>query len=94
MNIKPLPLLRGQTAHSKRGFRSSSGPVHRLDKRLFGRTVKLEIDWILRRIDMGATAWKESIVSQYTEGNAHVATEGAARNNMAQALGKISKLNL
>jgi hypothetical protein len=33
----------------------------------------------------------KSIVSDYSEGNVH---EGAARSNIAQALGKKSKLNL
>jgi hypothetical protein len=65
-----------------------------MDKRVFGRTVKLEVGWTLRRIDTGVVAWQESIVSEYTEGNVQVATEGAARNNIAQALGKISRLNL
>ena len=65
-----------------------------LDKRAFGRTVRLEVGWTLRRSDTGVVAWQESIVSESTEGNVQVATEGAARNNIAQALGKISRLNL
>lgn len=65
-----------------------------LDKRVFGRTVKLEVGWTLRRIDTGVVAWQEAIVSEYSEGNVQTATEGAARSNIAQALGKISKLNL
>jgi len=65
-----------------------------LDKRVFGRTVKLEVGWTLRRIDTGVIAWQEAIVSEYSEGNVQTATEGAARSNIAQALGKISKLNL
>jgi hypothetical protein len=54
----------------------------------------LEVGWTLRRSDNGLVAWQESIVSEFTEGNVQVATEGAARNNIAQALGKISKLDL
>jgi hypothetical protein len=65
-----------------------------LDKRVFGRTLKPEVGWTLRRIDTGVIAWQESIVSEYSEDNVQVATEGAARTNIAQAPGKISKLNL
>jgi hypothetical protein len=65
-----------------------------LDKRVFGRAVKLEVGWILRRRNNGIVTWQESIVSESTEGNMQVATEGAARNNIVQALTKISKLNL
>jgi len=65
-----------------------------LDKRAFGETVKLEVGWILRRIDTGVVVWQEAIVSEHTEGSVQVATEGAARKNIAQAVGKISKLNL
>jgi hypothetical protein len=65
-----------------------------LNKRVFGRTVKLEVGRTLSRIDTGVVTWQESIVSEYSEGNVQVATEGAARSNIAQALAKISKLNL
>jgi hypothetical protein len=65
-----------------------------LDKRVFGRTVKLEVGCTLRRSDNSVIAWQESIVSESTQGNVQVATESAARNNIVQALGKISKLNL
>lgn len=79
---------------SKEGDYLLTATLFSMDKQVFGRTVKLEIGWTLRRIDTGAVAWQESIVSEYTEGNVQVATEGAARNNIAQALGKIAKLNL
>jgi hypothetical protein len=65
-----------------------------MDKRAFGDTVKLEIGWTLRRADTQALTWQESITSEYTDSNVQIATEGAARNNIAQALGKISRLNL
>jgi len=65
-----------------------------MDKRVFGRTVRLEVGWTLRRGDTGAIVWQESIITEYTVFNVQVATEGAARNNIAQGLGKISKLNL
>jgi hypothetical protein len=61
---------------------------------VFGRTVKLEVGWTLRRIDTGAVAWQESMISESMESNVQMATEGAARNNIAQVLGKISRLNL
>jgi hypothetical protein len=63
------------------------------DKRSFGQTVKLEAGWTLRRVSTSAIVWRESIVSESTDSNFQVATEGAARNNIAQALAKISKLN-
>jgi hypothetical protein len=65
-----------------------------MDKRVFGQTVKLEAGWTLRRAATGEIVWRESIVSESTHSNFQVATEAAARNNMAQALAKISKLNL
>lgn len=65
-----------------------------LDKRVFGQSVKLEAGWTLRRIATGAVVWRESIVSESTHSNFQLATEAAARNNIAQGLAKISKLNL
>lgn len=66
-----------------------------LDTRVFGRRfVKLEAGWTLRRAGSGTVVWQESIFSENTEGDVKVATEGAARNNIAQGLAKISKLNL
>ena len=66
-------------------------------------TVKMEAGWALKRADSGATVWQEAIRSEYTAtmGEAFVgskrlrlATEGAARKNIAEGLAKISKLNL
>lgn len=65
-----------------------------MDKRVFGRTVKLEAGWTLRRASDGTVAWQESIVSEFTDFDVKLATEGAARNNIAQGLAKISKLDL
>jgi hypothetical protein len=56
--------------------------------------VKLEIGWTLRFAATGAVVWLESIISESTHSNFQLATEAAARNNIAQALAKISKLNL
>lgn len=65
-----------------------------IDKRVFGQTVKLEAGWTLRRSGSSANAWQESIVSEYTGANVKLATEGAARNNIAAGLTKISRLKL
>jgi hypothetical protein len=62
-------------------------------KRVFGRTVQLEAGWTLRRADTGDIIWQESVVSESTD-NLILATESAARKNIAQGLAKISKLNL
>jgi hypothetical protein len=42
----------------------------------------------------GTTVWQELIASQFADFDVQVATEGAAKNNIAQGLAKISKLNL
>lgn len=65
-----------------------------MDKRVFGRSVKLEAGWTLRRADTRTVVWRESILSENTDSDVKVATEGAARNNIAQGLAKISKLDL
>lgn len=65
-----------------------------MDKLVFGQKVKLEAGWTLRRATTGAIVWRESIVSDSTHGDLKAATEGAARNNIAQGLAKISKLTL
>jgi hypothetical protein len=65
-----------------------------MDKRVFGRTVKMEAGWTLRRAEVGTVIWQESIITEFTDANIILATEGAARNNIAQGLGKMSKLGL
>jgi hypothetical protein len=65
-----------------------------IDKRIFGETVKLEAGWTLRRVGSAVNVWQESIVSEYTGANVKLATEGAAKNNIAAGLAKISKLTL
>ena len=66
-------------------------------------TVKMEAGWTLKRADTGATVWQESIQSEHTVSateafagvtRLRMATEGAARNNIAKGLGKISELSL
>jgi hypothetical protein len=79
--------------------------MYTLDQPSFGAsfTVKMEAGWTLKRADTGATVWQESIRSEHTAtmGDAmagvtrlRLATEGAARNNIANGLAKISQLNL
>lgn len=76
-----------------------------LEQPVFGLsfTVDMEAGWTLQRVDNGSIVWQESIKSTHTAtfGDAFVgvnrgrlATEGAARNNIAQGLAKISRLNL
>jgi hypothetical protein len=69
----------------------------------FDFTVKMEAGWTLKRANTGATVWQEAIRSVYTATTddsfaaitrLRLATEGAARNNIAEGLSKISKLNL
>jgi hypothetical protein len=68
----------------------------------FSFTVKIEAGWILKRADTGATVWQGSVISQYTATTSdafaaverlRLATEGAARNNIADGLARISKLD-
>lgn len=76
-----------------------------VDQPSFGTsfTVKLEAGWTLQRVDTGAVVWQESLKSEHTAtmGDAFVgterlrlATEGAARNNIALGLEKLSALKL
>lgn len=66
-------------------------------------TVKMEAGWTLRRQAGSAVVWQEAIASEFTATTSdafaavtrlHIATEGAARNNIAQGLSKISRLDL
>ena len=79
--------------------------IFSMDQPNFGLsfTVKMEAGWMLKRVENGQTVWRESIKSEHTAtiGDAFVgatrlrlATEGAAKNNIAQGLAEISKLNL
>lgn len=69
----------------------------------FSFLVKMEAGWTLKRIDTDKTVWQESIHSEFTatpsdafagEKRLHIATEGAARNNISAGLAKISQLDL
>ncbi|MBU2590463.1 MAG: hypothetical protein ABIK27_04150 [Bacteroidota bacterium] len=66
-------------------------------------TVKMEAGWTLQRADNGTVVWQESIKSEHTTTfsdafaavtRLRLATEGAARDNIAKGLAKISQLKL
>lgn len=68
----------------------------------FSFTVKMEAGWTLKRADTGAVIWQESIKSEHTATTSdafagverlRLANEGAAKNNIAEALRKISALD-
>jgi len=50
----------------------------------------MEAGWTLRRVDAGTDS---GTVSEHTHADIRLATEVVARNNIAEGLGKISKLN-
>jgi hypothetical protein len=63
----------------------------------------MEAGWTLKRANNGAVVWQESVKSEHTATTSDafvgvtrlkMATEGAAKNNVAQGLEKISKLTL
>jgi hypothetical protein len=69
----------------------------------FSMTVKMEVGWTLVRASDGAKVWQESIKSEYTAGvgdafaavkRLRLATEGAAKRNISQALAKLSRVNV
>ncbi|MDH4173563.1 MAG: hypothetical protein OEW90_21775 [Betaproteobacteria bacterium] len=69
----------------------------------FSFTVKMEAGWTLRRASTGAVVWQQAIFSEHTATTSdafaavtrlRLATEGAARNNIAQGLTRISRLDL
>lgn len=79
--------------------------IFNIDQPNFGLnlTTKLEAGWTLKRADTGTVVWQESIRSEHTSTvsdafvaveRLRLATEGAARNNIAQGLAKISNLSL
>jgi hypothetical protein len=69
----------------------------------FSFTVSMEMGWTLTRADNGTVVWRESIKSEHTTSTSEVfvgvtrlkmATEGAARKNVALGLQKLSALSL
>ncbi|MDP2279488.1 MAG: hypothetical protein Q8K51_14835 [Nitrospirota bacterium] len=76
-----------------------------LEQPMFGLTytVKMEAGWTLQRADNSTVVWQESIKSEHTATfsdafaavtRLRLATEGAARDNIAKGLAKISQLKL
>lgn len=76
-----------------------------MEQPLFGLsfTVKMEAGWTLQRADNSTVVWQESIKSEHTATfsdafaavtRLRLATEGAARDNIAKGLSKISQLKL
>ena len=66
-------------------------------------TVSVEMGWTLTNAETGAVVWRESIKSSHTAGatdafagttRLRMATEGAARDNIATGLAKLSALSL
>jgi hypothetical protein len=77
-------------------------PESRFDINL-NPTVRMEAGWTLKRADTRAEVWQATVRSQYTAGPAdtldgkarlRLATEGAARENIALGLQRIAKLKL
>ena len=79
--------------------------IFNMDQPSFGLsfTVKMEAGWTLQRADTGAVVWQESIKSEHTATTSdafagverlRLANEGAAKENIASGLSKISALNL
>jgi hypothetical protein len=69
----------------------------------FSFTVKMEMGWTLTRASTGAVVWQEAITSEHTATvsdaftgmtRLKMATEGAAKNNVALGLAKLSSLSL
>jgi len=78
--------------------------IFNIDQPSFGLsfTVKMEAGWTLKRANTGAVIWQESIKSEHTATTSdafvaaerlRLANEGAAKNNIAEALRKISELD-
>jgi hypothetical protein len=79
--------------------------VFNIDQPSFGMsfTVKMETAWTLKKVATGEVVWKEMIKSEHTATvsdafvgaeRLRLANEGAAKNNIAQGLAKISALKL
>jgi len=79
--------------------------VFSVNQPMFGMamTVKMEVGWTLKRASDGKTVWQEAIRSEHTStpGEAfagvtrvRLATEGAVKNNIAEAIARIGALPL
>jgi hypothetical protein len=79
--------------------------VFNINQPMFGMamTVKMEVGWTLKRASDDKTVWQEAIRSEHTStpGEAfagvtrvRLATEGAVKNNIADAMSKLAALSL
>ncbi|MDB5757631.1 MAG: hypothetical protein JWM30_920 [Burkholderia sp.] len=79
--------------------------VFSVNQPMFGMamTVKMEVGWTLKRASDDKTVWQEAIRSEHTStpGEAfagvtrvRLATEGAVKNNIAEAMSKLATLSL
>ena len=68
----------------------------------FSMTVKLEAGWTLTQVPIGKMIWQESVRSVYTASTSaafagvtrlRLATEGAARENIKEAIEKLSRVD-
>ena len=69
----------------------------------FSMTTKLEVGWTLTQVETGKMIWRESIRSVYTASagaafsgaaRLQLATEGAARENIKEAIEKLARVDL
>lgn len=96
--------LFGSVADGSANYRLNAF-IGKVDQPLFGfsMTVKMEVSYTLIDTRSGKTVWQKDIASQYTAGASaafagttrlRLANEGAARENIKQALADMSTLSL
>nr|WP_314627034.1 hypothetical protein [uncultured Noviherbaspirillum sp.] len=97
--------LFSQVVKGKGGDYVLTANVFNVNQPMFGMamTVKMEVGWTLQRASDDKTVWQEAIRSEHTStpGEAfagvtrvRLATEGAVRNNIAEAMSKLAALSL
>jgi hypothetical protein len=97
--------LFSQVVKGKGGDFILTANVFSLNQPMFGMamTVKMEVGWTLTRASDNRNVWQEAIRSEHTStpGEAfagvtrvRLATEGAVKNNIAEAMSKIAALSL
>ena len=97
--------LFSQVVKGKGGDFLLAANVFNVHQPMFGMamTVKIEVGWTLKRASDDKTVWQEAIRSEHTStpGEAfagvtrvRLATEGAVRNNIAEAMSKLAALSL
>lgn len=97
--------LFSQVVKGKGGDFVLTANVFSVNQPMFGMamTVKMEVGWTLKRASDDKTVWQEGIRSEHTStpGEAfagvtrvRLATEGAVKNNIAEAMSKLAALAL